>query len=114
MRRIRHRVRYRPQPPGHPRFSTFPKADVREASLQRSPPRKVSDLRLQPWEAEHGAKAKDAQERRLHSLVCHGKLDLTDAQRSGSAWRRTGKRPRRSTRGNDEKVAACRSGRRRT
>jgi hypothetical protein len=43
-------------------------------------PRRRSNLMLQPWEGEHGAKAKDALERRLHSLVCRGKLDLTDAQ----------------------------------
>ena len=43
-------------------------------------PRKLSNLMLQPWEGEHGAKAKDMLEVRLQSLVCHGKLDLTDAQ----------------------------------
>jgi hypothetical protein len=43
-------------------------------------PRKPSNLMLQPWEGEHGAKAKDALETRLKSLVCHAKLDLTDAQ----------------------------------
>jgi len=43
-------------------------------------PRKLSNLMLQPWEGQHGAKAKDTLEVRLHSLVCHGKLDLTDAQ----------------------------------
>ncbi|HXI68467.1 MAG TPA: hypothetical protein VNH41_11040 [Steroidobacteraceae bacterium] len=43
-------------------------------------PRKLSNLMLQPWEGQHGAKAKDALEVRLKSLVCHGKLDLTDAQ----------------------------------
>jgi len=43
-------------------------------------PRKLSNLMLQPWEGEHGAKAKDVLEVRLQSLVCHGKLDLTDAQ----------------------------------
>ena len=43
-------------------------------------PRKLSNLMLQPWEGEHGAKMKDLLERRLNSLVCHGKLDLTDAQ----------------------------------
>jgi len=43
-------------------------------------PRKPSNLMLQPWEGEHGAKAKDMLEVRLQSLVCHGKLDLTDAQ----------------------------------
>ena len=43
-------------------------------------PRKPSNLMLQPWEGEHGAKAKDALEVRLQTLVCHGKLDLTDAQ----------------------------------
>jgi len=43
-------------------------------------PRKLSNLMLQPWEGERGAKAKDVLEVRLKSLVCHGKLDLTDAQ----------------------------------
>ena len=43
-------------------------------------PRKLSNLMLQPWEGEHGAKAKDMLEVRLQSLVSHGKLDLTDAQ----------------------------------
>ena len=43
-------------------------------------PRKLSNLMLQPWEGQHGAWAKDTLEGRLRSLVCHGKLDLTDAQ----------------------------------
>ena len=43
-------------------------------------PRKLSNLMLQPWEGEHGAKSKDGLEVRLQSLVCHGTLDLTDAQ----------------------------------
>jgi hypothetical protein len=43
-------------------------------------PRKLSNLMLQPWEGEHGARAKDTLETRLRSLVCHGELDLTDAQ----------------------------------
>jgi len=43
-------------------------------------PRKLSNLMLQPWEGEHGAKANDMLEVRLQSLVCRGKLDLTDAQ----------------------------------
>lgn len=43
-------------------------------------PRKPSNLMLQPWEGERGAKAKDMLEVRLQSLVCHGQLDLTDAQ----------------------------------
>jgi len=43
-------------------------------------PRKLSNLMLQPWEGEHGAKSKDILEVRLQSLVCHGTLDLTDAQ----------------------------------
>jgi hypothetical protein len=43
-------------------------------------PRKLSNLMLQPWEGKRGAKAKDVLEERLHLLVCHGKLDLTDAQ----------------------------------
>jgi hypothetical protein len=43
-------------------------------------PRKLSNLVLQPWGGEHGAKSKDTLEGRLHSLVCRGELDLTDAQ----------------------------------
>jgi hypothetical protein len=43
-------------------------------------PRKLSNLMLQPWEGERGAKMKDILEVRLQGLVCHGKLDLTDAQ----------------------------------
>jgi hypothetical protein len=43
-------------------------------------PRKPSNLMLQPWEGEHGAKAKDTLETRLKSLVCRGDLDLTEAQ----------------------------------
>ena len=43
-------------------------------------PRKLSNLMLQPWDGERGAKAKDVLERRLQLLVCHGELDLTDAQ----------------------------------
>jgi hypothetical protein len=43
-------------------------------------PRKLSNLMLQAWEGERGAKAKDVLEVRLKSLVCQGKLDLTDAQ----------------------------------
>ena len=43
-------------------------------------PRKLSNLMLQPWEGAHGAKSKDGLEVRLQSLVCRGKLDLTDAQ----------------------------------
>jgi hypothetical protein len=43
-------------------------------------PRKPSNLMLQTWEGERGAKAKDVLEARVQSLVCHGKLDLTDAQ----------------------------------
>jgi hypothetical protein len=43
-------------------------------------PRKLSNLQLQPWEGEHGAKRKDVLEIHLHSLVCHHKLTLHDAQ----------------------------------
>ena len=43
-------------------------------------PRKPSNLTLQPWEGEHGARAKDTLETHLKSLVCRGQLDLTDAQ----------------------------------
>ena len=43
-------------------------------------PRKLSNLALQPWEGEHGAKIKDALEVRMQTLVCHGEVTLTDAQ----------------------------------
>ena len=43
-------------------------------------PRKLSNLQLQPWDGPHGAHMKDILEERLHQLVCHGRLDLTDAQ----------------------------------
>jgi len=43
-------------------------------------PRKLSNLMLQQWDGEHGAKRKDLLEERLHQIVCHGRLDLTDAQ----------------------------------
>jgi len=43
-------------------------------------PRKLSNLVLQPWEGEHGAKRKDSLEVRMHSLVCHGEVGLTEAQ----------------------------------
>jgi hypothetical protein len=43
-------------------------------------PRKLSNLTLQQWDGEHGAKMKDLLEERLHQIVCHGRLDLTDAQ----------------------------------
>jgi hypothetical protein len=43
-------------------------------------PRKLSNLVLQPWEGEHGAKRKDSLEARMHSLVCHGEVGLTEAQ----------------------------------
>jgi len=43
-------------------------------------PRKLSNLMLQQWDGEHGAKMKDLLEGRLHQIVCHGRLDLTDAQ----------------------------------
>jgi hypothetical protein len=48
--------------------------------------RKLSNLMLQPWEGERGAKAEDVLEVR-QSLVCHNKLNVTDAQ---GALRRTG------------------------
>ena len=43
-------------------------------------PRKLSNLALQPWEGEHGAKRKDSLEVRMHNLVCHGEIGLTEAQ----------------------------------
>ena len=44
-------------------------------------PRDPSNLALQPWEGEHGAKPKDALEARLHERVCRGEMSLADAQR---------------------------------
>lgn len=43
-------------------------------------PRKLSNIALQPWEGEHGALRKDALETRMHALVCHGEVTLSDAQ----------------------------------
>jgi len=44
-------------------------------------PRNLSNLGLQPWDGEHGATRKDALEARMHTLVCHGAITLTEAQR---------------------------------
>ncbi|HXR75399.1 MAG TPA: hypothetical protein VN737_05455 [Bryobacteraceae bacterium] len=44
-------------------------------------PRSLTNLQLQPWEGDTGAKAKDKLETRLHNAVCRGKLPLTEAQR---------------------------------
>jgi hypothetical protein len=50
-------------------------------------PRKLSNLVLQPWECEHGARRKDTLEVHLHALVCRGTLKLRDAQRCiGDDW----------------------------
>ena len=43
-------------------------------------PRKLSNLELQLWEGEHGAKRKDALEVRMQILVCRGQVLLTEAQ----------------------------------
>ena len=43
-------------------------------------PRKLSNLMLQPWDGEHGAKRKDHLEVRLHVEVCHGSKSLETAQ----------------------------------
>ena len=43
-------------------------------------PRNVSNLELQLWEGEAGAKKKDRLERRLQVLVCGGKVGLRAAQ----------------------------------
>jgi hypothetical protein len=43
-------------------------------------PRKLSNLTLQPWGGEHGAKRKDALEVRMQTLVCHGHVTLIAAQ----------------------------------
>jgi hypothetical protein len=43
-------------------------------------PRKLSNLELQPWAGEHGATRKDALEVRMHALVCHHAMTLTNAQ----------------------------------
>ena len=50
-------------------------------------PRSLSNLQLQPWEGETGAKAKDKLEVRLHNAVCKGKLSLLEAQQCiGEDW----------------------------
>jgi len=43
-------------------------------------PRNPSNLALQPWDGEHGAKMKDILERRLQELVCSGQVTLIDAR----------------------------------
>ena len=43
-------------------------------------PRKPSNLALQPWDGEHGARRKDRLEARLHVEVCRGVLTLLEAQ----------------------------------
>lgn len=50
-------------------------------------PRSLSNLQLQLWEGETGAKAKDKLEVRLHSAVCKGKISLLEAQHCiGEDW----------------------------
>lgn len=50
-------------------------------------PRSLSNLQLQLWEGETGAKAKDKLEMRLHNAVCRGKIPLLEAQRCiGEDW----------------------------
>lgn len=43
-------------------------------------PRNLTNLMLQPWEGEDGAKRKDRLEVKLQCLVCTGKLDLDEAR----------------------------------
>jgi hypothetical protein len=43
-------------------------------------PRQLSNLMLQPWEGDHGAKVKDKLEVRLKNAVCKGRMSLTEAQ----------------------------------
>jgi hypothetical protein len=43
-------------------------------------PRQLSNLMLQPWEGDHGAKVKDKLEVRLKSAVCRGRMSLREAQ----------------------------------
>lgn len=51
-------------------------------------PRSPQNLDLQRWDGDDGAKAKDRLERRLHQLVCAGKVLLDDARRAIYAdWR---------------------------
>jgi len=39
-----------------------------------------SNLALQPWDGEHGAKMKDILEKRLQELLCGGQVSLMDAR----------------------------------
>lgn len=48
----------------------------------RGHPRNLSNLELQLWEGEAGAKKKDRLERRLQVLVCGGKVGLRAAQQA--------------------------------
>ena len=43
-------------------------------------PRKLSNLMLQGWDGEDGANKKDGLERKLHNMVCAGKIALANAQ----------------------------------
>jgi hypothetical protein len=43
-------------------------------------PRDLTNLELQSWAGERGARRKDALERRLHNLVCRDGMSLSDAQ----------------------------------
>jgi len=45
-------------------------------------PRHLTNLMLQKWEGEDGAKKKDLLERRLQRLVCTGKVPLREAQQA--------------------------------
>ena len=44
--------------------------------------RNLTNLTLQPWEGEDGAKKKDRLERALQKLVCASKVMLNDARRA--------------------------------
>ena len=43
-------------------------------------PRKLSNLRLQPWYGEDSASEKDGLEHRLQRMVCDHEIELTAAQ----------------------------------
>jgi hypothetical protein len=43
-------------------------------------PRSPTNLWLQEWHGDDGAKSKDKLERKLHCLVCTGRVTLTDAR----------------------------------
>jgi len=54
--------------------------DHRLALSESGHPLALVNLQLQPWEGEDGAKRKDRVERKLHQLVCAGKVLLEHAR----------------------------------